>query len=370
VRICQILPNLNVGGQERLAIWLADHFRSLGHEVSIVCLSGKGALIPDCSRRNIEVVIPDTRYRDFFQPGLLIWLRRFFKQRKLDVIHSHAFEANYYSRIAGIGLGCCFIAHEQNIYPNKRWIHFFVDNVLSHKSARIVCVSQAVADFHVQRERLSRAKVAVIWSGTPETRGVAKRSRMEVRRELGVPDSAQVLISTAAFKPQKGHRVLLEAFARMSWRETVLLLAGSGPLESECRALVSSLGIEDRVRFLGIVEDIGDYLHASDMFVLSSLWEGFGLAVVEAALAQLPIVATAVDGVLEIVQDGESAFLTPAGDVSGLARTLETAIDRLSRDPDSVFRMCETASRRARDIFSIERMANQLLELYQEVLAP
>jgi glycosyltransferase involved in cell wall biosynthesis len=232
MKICFVVPNLNVGGQERLTIWLAQHFRSLGHEVCIVCLSGKGALLPECRERSIEVIIPAAPYRaSFLQFDLLRWLRRFFRQCRPDVVHSHAFEANYYARLAGLGLPGAFFAHEHNIYPNKRTVHFAIDSLLSRKSARVICISHAVAEFHIRHEKLDRAKVSVIWNGVPWERGKATRSRRQVREELGIADATPVLIATGSFKPQKGHTILIDALARMENRDSILLLAGSGPLK-------------------------------------------------------------------------------------------------------------------------------------------
>jgi len=370
VSICFILANLNVGGQERLTIWLAEYFRSLGHEVCIVCLSGKGALLTECRERSIEVTIPAAPYRaSFLQLDLLRWLRRFFRERRPDVVHSHAFEANYYARIAGLGLPGAFFAHEHNIYPDKRTVHFAIDSLLSRKSDRVICISHAVAEFHIRHEMLDRSKVSVIWNGVPLERGKVMRSRREVREELGIADATPVLIATGSFKPQKGHTVLIDALARMKNRDCILVLAGSGPLEAECRALVASRRLTERVRFAGAVDHIADYLEAADVFVLSSLWEGFGIAVVEAALSRRPIVATAVDGVVEIVRDMESAFLSMPGDAAALATKLDFALNRMASEPAMVHAMCETAYQRAREIFSLERMAGQILELYQEVLA-
>lgn len=367
MKICFVLPNMNVGGQEWLTIWLSEQYRQAGHEVWIVCLSGKGVLLPECHDRGLEVIVPERPYcGTFLHANLVLWLRRHFRQRRPDVVHSQAFEANYFSRIAGVGLPGSFIAHEHNIYPNKRKIHFLIEWVLSHKSARVICISQAVAEFHLRNEKLNRALVSVVPNGVPRGRLQFKRPRAEVRAELGVAETIPLLVSTATLKPQKGHAVLIEAFARLRHRNSVLALVGSGPLESKCREMATSLKVGDRVRFLGKVHDVADYLRAADVFVLSSLWEGFGIAIVEAALARRPIVASAVDGIREIVEDGQSAFLVPPGEPVVLAERLDGVLDLLVHDPGRIGPICEAAYQRVTRFFSIERVAQQLLEIYRE----
>jgi glycosyltransferase involved in cell wall biosynthesis len=191
---------------------------------------------------------------------------------------------------------------------------------------------------------------------------------MEIRNELGIPPHVPVLIATGSFKAQKGHRMLIRAFSRMKNSECILLLLGSGPLEEECRRLVDFHGLRNRIRFIGTVENVCDYLNASDIFVLSSHWEGFGLAVVEAAMARIPVVATAVDGVTEIVENQETAFLC-CPETEALAARLDDALVCMVRDPGAVAVMCDKAYRRAREVFSFERMAGKILSLYQEVIA-
>ena len=145
--------------------------------------------------------------------------------------------------------------------------------------------------------------------------------------------------------------------------EARLAILGSGPLEAETRALTAELGLAEVVVLPGRT-DIRDWLERADVFVHSSRWEGFGIVLLEAMLAGLPIVATRVSAVPEVVVDGETGLLVEAGDYAGLATHLES----LLTDPERAASLGEAGRQRALTEFSVGGMADRTLALYDEVL--
>ncbi len=178
-------------------------------------------------------------------------------------------------------------------------------------------------------------------------------------------EEAVRLVMVARFTAPKDHRTLLLALGALRdlpWR---LSLVGDGPGLPEARAAARSLGLAEKVFFLGMREDTLDILAAGDIFILSSAREGFPISILEAMRAGLPVVASAVGGVGEAVVDGESGLLFPAGDAESLCKSLE----RLITEPDLRRSMGAAGRKRYQEQFTLEQMAEKTLSLYLAVLA-
>ena len=190
-----------------------------------------------------------------------------------------------------------------------------------------------------------------------------RRSREEVRRELGVGGEAMVLHSSN-LRPFKRIDLLLEAAARIRPRESFKLVILAGADFSPFNAKVKDLGLADRVVLREHVSDIEDYLQAADIGLFTSDMESFCLSILEAMCFSCPSVATAVGGIPEVVESGKSGLLVPAGDAGALARGVESLIaDRALRS-----RLGEAAKTRARELFSAEAIVTRYVQLYRRVL--
>jgi len=186
------------------------------------------------------------------------------------------------------------------------------------------------------------------------------------RRREGYEDSTVLFVSVARLSPQKDHVSLIQAFSIAASRNghLRLLLAGDGPLRLEVEARVKALGLEGKVRFLGVRADVPEILAAADVFVLSSRWEGNPLSVMEAMAAGKPVIATAVGGVPELVQDGVSGVLVPPENVEALA----DAMLKLAGDAALRTRSGQAAFRRAKERFDVSVMVEGYGTLYERLL--
>jgi glycosyltransferase involved in cell wall biosynthesis len=189
--------------------------------------------------------------------------------------------------------------------------------------------------------------------------------RRRWRERHGLEPEAIVLTHVGRFAPPKNHALLIEAFAQLRTHTPLyLLLVGGGELEDAVRQQVVELGLQDRVRFLGVRADVPAILNASDLFVLSSRWEGNPLSVMEAMAAGLPVVSTAVGGVPELVREGETGLLVPSGDAAALARALQALVD----DPARREAMGKAARQHAITHFDIRHTVRQYETLYERLL--
>jgi glycosyltransferase involved in cell wall biosynthesis len=190
-------------------------------------------------------------------------------------------------------------------------------------------------------------------------------TRAQWRQAHSIEPHATVLTHIGRFAVQKNHRLLIEAFAQVrSNAPLYLLLVGGGELENAVREQVAALGLESRVRFLGIRADVADILRASDAFVLSSRWEGNPMSVMEAMAAGLPVVSTAVGGVPELVRDGETGLLVPSEDTGALAQAIQALVDNPARRQA----MGAAARQHAVASFDIRHTVRGYEQLYEALL--
>jgi glycosyltransferase involved in cell wall biosynthesis len=195
-----------------------------------------------------------------------------------------------------------------------------------------------------------------VWRSDPPT-------RESVRRELGL-DREFLWFASGRLEPVKDYPTLLEAMVQVP-EPARLLIAGAGPQHCQLIQLAAKLGLEHRVRFLGFEPDITPWMQAADGFVLSSRWEGLPMGLLEAAACGLPAVATRVPGTAEVVLDGQTGWLTPAGDFTALGESM-TRMTRLPSQERNA--MGERARRLVMERFSLDGVLDQWEALYARLL--
>lgn len=246
------------------------------------------------------------------------------------------------------------------------WLHGRLTN--SWLCSAMVAVSEQVRAYAVAREGAKANKLVVIENGIEPLRvnKLDDPDRKALRAEMGVPNGAVLLLTVGRLTVQKGHTVLLDAVAQLKTGEpqAICAFAGDGPLRTELEQKAQQLGIGQQVRFLGVREDINELLLAADVFVQPSLWEGLSLALLEALLAGLPVLATRVEGVVDVVEDGDSALLVPPKDVAALA----AAIQRLLKDGNLRERLGATGKQRAKARYSVEHMGKAYEDLLHRLI--
>jgi glycosyltransferase involved in cell wall biosynthesis len=185
-----------------------------------------------------------------------------------------------------------------------------------------------------------------------------------VRADWGVADGDTVVITVANLRPEKGYDVLLDAAAVVKERDLPIrfISVGRGPLEDQMHRRCAELGLDEHVRFLGERDDVLELLVASDVFVLASRQEGLPVVLMEATSVGIPIVATAVGGVPQVITDGVEGLLVPPGQPAQLA----DALCRVASDPDLARRLGE-GSRSARSLFDVRVATARIERIYRRV---
>lgn len=225
---------------------------------------------------------------------------------------------------------------------------------------RYLAVSSAIAEELVRGYGWPAEKIEVVYNAVDLER-FDRAPSSGLRDELAPPSSALVL-TVARLSDQKGHPTLLEAATEVP--DAVFALAGEGPEQGRLEALAAELGVADRVRFLGRREDVARLLAVCDVFALPSLYEGSSLAVMEAMAARRAIVSSNIGGTDELIEDGRSGLLVPAGDAAALAAALRRLLD----DPGLRESLAAAARERVERKFNRAAMARRVETAYAGVL--
>ena len=279
-----------------------------------------------------------------------------------DLVHTHMVHGDVYGSLAARLTGTPFISsrHNDDRYLLGPFRH--VDRGLMRGASRIIAISDAVRAFHIAAG-LSADRLITIHYGLDASPSAASELSPA---DAGVEESEPLLLAVGRLIEQKDHATLLHSFSRIRAHAPTARLAilGWGPLEEPTRALAADLGLGDSVLIPGRVEPSA-WLRRADVFVHSSRWEGFGLVLLEAMLSELPIVATRVSAVPEIVDDDRTGVLVPPGDDRAFAEAVTGLLD----DDTRRAAMGRAGLDRARREFSVARMTDRTLGVYRKALA-
>ena len=288
-------------------------------------------------------------------------LIRTIRTERPDLVHTHLVHADVYGGAAARLLGIPSVSTRHNDDRYLLGPFRYVDRAFARPARRLIAISDAVRAF-LERAGHDPAKLVTIHYGLDEPPAAPSDPSPDA---AGVPPQAPLAVAVGRLIAQKDHATLLHAFALVhaALPQARLAILGSGPLEEETRALAAELGLGAAVVLPGRTE-IRDWLERADVFVHSSRWEGFGIVLLEAMLAGLPVVATRVSAVPEVVVDNRTGLLVEAGDHAALAAKLEL----LLTDRERAATLGEAGRQRALSEFSVARMADRTLALYEEVL--
>ena len=376
-RLVHVITRLELGGaQENTLFCVRNHDRE---RFQVGLVAGQGGLLDEEARR-----IPDATVRivPYLKHPISPWsdlvtlfrLRSHFRAMGADIVHTHSSKAGILGRLAAFLAGVPAVVHTAHGWsfnptqsPGRRRTFIALERMAAVISDRLVTVSHrnrtdglALGIGRVRQYDVVHSGIDLDVYRRPIT------ARETVRAGLGI-EPHHVLVGTlACLKPQKAPLDFVRAAAAAHARDDRLrfVIAGDGELRDDLDALVRELGLQGVVRLLGWRRDVVDLLHAMDVFLLTSHFEGLPRAVLQALAAGIPVVATAVDGTPEVVRDRQTGLLVPPQDPEAAAgRVLEMVSDPVLR------RRCVVRGREVLDRgFDVRRMVRDLERLYIEML--
>lgn len=371
MRILHTITTLDVGGAEMHLLAQVRGQCARGHEVRVAYFKGQGTLAPDFRAAGARAV-----ERVSFASGVLGALRGHL--RWAEIVHSHLLKADMATALcatlAGRRAGLVSSKHNDE-QVLKRPLVSFVHGLVGRLPRRTIPLSDHVARFVAEHGRVPLERQTRVYYGLDpapfeQAARAPQRDKLALRAELGLAAEDVVFTCVARFAPQKAHDVLLEAFRRAraapGGERLRLLLVGDDPFgdgRRRAQALAERLGLLPAVVFAGIRRDVPALLAASDVFVMCSLWEGLGLVFLEAMACGLPVLATRVSAVPEVVQEGRTGVLVAPSDPAALAAGMLA----LHGDPASRAALGAAGQQRVRSAFGLERMIEETLAVYREV---
>jgi glycosyltransferase involved in cell wall biosynthesis len=354
-----------VGGAEEMVFNLVRHLPRR-FEPHVCCIHSAGPIGEEIRRTGVPFTVlglnPGVR-----RPWDVLRLRQYFQQTRPTIVHTFLLTASLYGRLSAILAGVpIVIGTEVNIYERKRAHHALAERLLMKGTDAVVASAGSVRDFYIDQVHADPARVEVIYNAVDWSQLDTTVDRAAMRATLGVPPDVPVAGIIARLTEQKAHRVLFEALARTPALAALhLLVVGDGELRDELRALASRLQLGSRVHFLGARRDLGNLLNAVDVFVMPSLWEGLPLSMVLAMGAGLPVVATRVAGIPEVVKHDETGLLVSPGDPVPLA----AALARLVTEPALGVRLGKAAQDFVRPRFGVDGYLRSITDLYDRLLS-
>lgn len=376
IRILHVINSLDIGGNERFLLQVLEYLpRERFHQEVCVPDRGRDAtreLERECHRLRTGITV--IRALGNLDARVLLKLERLIMRGRYDVVHTHLIYSQIYGRLAAAAAGAkCVISSEQNVYRLKALAPFrWMERRLSGLTDRTVACSNGVREHLVRKVGINPLKVVVVPNAvdTKVFFPIRKQSPLfakvkSVRRELGIGAGDVVIGSVGHMSRQKGQKFLVAAIplVHLRYPRAKFVFVGKGKLRKSLEEQARGLGVEEAVRFAGIRNDVPVVLNCFDVFVLPSLWEGFGTAIIEALACGVPVVATEVGGIPEIIEHGADGLLVPPGRARPLAESIIRLLDNPSLRGDMIYR----GLRKAIGRFSVVRMVETMVKIYSQM---
>jgi len=373
LRVLQVIDSLPQGGAEQLLVTLATHIDRARYDLRVCSLHSLDEDSPVVrALRALGTPIyalGDGRWHD---PRHVLAVAGLARAHRIDVLHTHLPYADTVGNLAGLITNRPVVSTLHSVRDARQspgWIKHRLQVQALRWGARVIiaCAPEVGRDAR-ERLRLPARKLTVVPNGIDIEAFAAGdvEGARACRRALLGEHAGPLVVAVGNLLPAKGHEVLVEATPGLLARfpgARVAIVGRGGHNEPLVCARIAALDLGGRVLLAGQRRDIPDVLAAADLFVLSSLWEGLPLAVLEAMAAGTPVVATAIGGVPRVVEDGVTGLLAPAGDADALTRAMLEALGQ----PDAARQRAAAARAHVRAIYGADAWARRLQSIYSSV---
>ena len=360
MKILQVINSLNIGGAEKLILDLVPLLQKSGLEVDVLLLNGENTAFKIALEKQLVSVYSLGIKNNIYNPFLIIRLCRYI--HKYDLIHVHLFPAQYWVAIAkAISFSKVkLVTTEHSTLNNRRGIAIFklIDRLVYSCYNRVITISNKATELLATYLK-KRSGIATIQNGVH----IALYSNAIIYSKMdlvNIKEDNVLVTMVAGFREPKDQDTLIRAF-RLLPSQYHLVLVGDGTRKKICEQLANDFGLSNRIHFLGLRDDIPNILKTSDIVVMSSHWEGFGLAALEGMAANKPVIASNVPGLAQVV-DG-AGILFEVGNANDLADKIQF----LTINPDEYKRVVQKCQNRAAE-YDIQKMADGYIEIYNEVI--
>ena len=357
MRILQVITSLGIGGAEKLVLQLISKLREKGHVADVCVFNGmRTSFMEDAEKTGCKIY---SLGKSFYNPYYILKLSKIIEN--YDIVHTHNSSPQLFAALAKGKHKCMLITTEHNTDNRKRHLCIFkgLDRWMYAKYEKIICISNETSQNlraylgSNWQKKCGKDKIITIYNGIDVNRFHNAQPYEERNGKF-------IIIMVAAFRQQKDHSTLLKAFTHLS-DDYKLWLVGDGEKRKDIEQEIEQLSIGNKVKLFGNRGDVPELLNAADIVVLSSNWEGFGLAAVEGMAAGKPVVVSDVDGLRQIVENYGLIFQR------GNDYELSTMIEELANDINKYHLVAQKCFSRAQD-FDIANMITAYESVYHNCI--
>lgn len=363
LRVCHVMLTMDAGGAEKLVFDLMETLNNV--DFFLFCLDSEGIWY---DRANVKA----RQCADAGEGRGGYWERvrqlvNFVDVSAIDVLHAHTHRSHVHCVLARFMTHVPVVVtfHGAGFYYTRKIL--WERKLLSYATDRMVAVSEATRQSVCSRTGISPSKITVIRNGidinyfTP----CEVSTKRNIRRQLGIPEDAFVIGTIGRFSPEKNYKMLIRCFAqlRAMYQDVWLIMVGDGACRGDIESEMKVLGVSDYCVLPGIQSNVLPWLHAMDVFCLTSLTEGSSIALLEASSCGLPVVVTNTGGNAEIVKHTLSGFVVPVDDEKAYTDSLKFLFE------NSIMReqMSNESAKFVRQFYTSEQMAEAYDKLYKDV---
>ncbi len=374
-RVLHLITHLDIGGAQDNTLLTAERLNRREYDVHLASGSS-GRWLERAYQYADEVyfinhlrqgrrdIQPASDLQALFETVSLIKLQGY------DIVHTHSSKAGFIGRVAAWLAHTPVILHTIHGFPFhpymsplRRWVYIFLEKLAAGCTDQLITVSELLKEEAIELKIAPADKITTIYSGIDLSQFEVSVDVAEKRLEFGLDPLFPVVGTVGRLSEQKAPQDFIRAAFEVLQQvpQVQFLMVGDGPLRQKVEKLI---GRDSRIKILGYRQDVPQILQTFDIFVLSSWWEGLGRALTEAMIVGLPVVATKVNGVPELVVDGETGLLAPPQ----CPHLLAEKIVSLLQDPDTAKQLGKNARRKVVSSFSADLMIERISNLYQELL--
>ncbi len=364
INMLQLVNGFAIGGGEMKVLELVQRLATNRYHIT-GCSGGQGGPLEAEFRKTVErVEIYDKKFS--FDFSLVARVARLMKEQEIEILQTTLFYADVIGAYAAYLAKVPVVVSWEPVTGPFAFRHYWSYKLAMQKIDRVVAVSEDIRQRVIRERKLIPEKVMTIHYGV-DLEKFAPEDQSLIRSDIGVSDDHLVLGTVARFDHPKGHKYLIDAAPTIvqQFPNVRFILVGDGPLRQEIEQQIQQLGLRDHFVLLGFRRDVKQLLGMFDLFILPSLSEGLPNAVLEAMACSNPVVATAVNGVVEVVEDGKTGFLVPPADPDRMA----SAVIKMLGSPENMKAMGKQGRERVASHFSVEQQVSKFEELYYSLYA-
>lgn len=369
IKVLFLINDLGLGGVEKLTINFANSMNREKFEVYVATLFSRPTSFFSKKDFKDDVVLTNFSFKSYRDLRHWFILYKFIKKNRFDVVFTQLFMADTIGRLTAFLARVPVIATAiQNIIPDLPKKFIITDQLLAHLTDVCIAPSPATIKYATEVIKFPLKKIVEVPTNCADPKRFEdlKIDKKNFKESLGVPAESRLIVTIGRLITQKGHSILLDAAPKVlaKSKDIYFLIVGDGHLEQQLKEKTKELGLSNNVKFLGSRKDTPELLAISDIFVFPSIWEGQGMILFEAFFSKIPVVASNVGGIPDVVKDQETGLLVEPGNAKDLADKLLQALE----NPEMCKKLAETAFDRNKDR-TIENSVKKIESLFLNILS-